>query len=44
MFIDTTVNYSVHLPDAFETSNETYLGICLLNEFIGDETNWTRIG
>lgn len=44
MLLDTTVNYSVHLPDGFDTSNETYPAICLLNKFIKDKTNWTKLG
>ena len=42
--LNTSIKYSVYLPDGFDTSNEKYPIVYLLNGFTGDETNWTRIG
>lgn len=42
--LNSSIKYSVYLPDGFDTSNEKYPIVYLLNGFTGDETNWTRIG
>lgn len=42
--LQKNVNYSVYLPEGFETSTQTYPVVYLLNGFTGNETDWTKIG
>ena len=42
--LDTTVKYSVYLPDGYNDSSDKYPVVYLLNGFTGNETDWTRIG
>lgn len=42
--LNTNVNYSVYLPDGFDTSDELYPVVYLLNGYTGDETNWAQYG
>jgi enterochelin esterase-like enzyme len=42
--LKTKVNYSVYLPDGFETSNQTYPIVYLLNGLNGNETDWIKTG
>ena len=42
--LNSEVKYSVYLPPNFDTSNQSYPVVYLLNGFTGDETAWTRVG
>jgi len=42
--LDTSIKYSVYLPDGYDESKEKYPIIYLLNGFTGDETDWIRKG
>jgi enterochelin esterase-like enzyme len=42
--LNTNVNYSVYLPDGFDTNDELYPVVYLLNGYTGDETNWSQYG
>ncbi|MBO3117711.1 esterase family protein [Winogradskyella sp. DF17] len=42
--LQTTVKYSVYLPEGFEDTTDKYPIVYLLNGFTGNETDWVRIG
>lgn len=42
--LDTSIKYSVYLPDGFNDSDKSFPVVYLLNGYTGDETNWTKIG
>ncbi len=42
--LNTSVKYSVYLPDGFEKTDQSYPVVYLLNGFTGDETDWIRLG
>lgn len=42
--LNTSIKYSVYLPNGFNDTLEKFPVVYLLNGYTGDETNWVRIG
>lgn len=42
--LDTSVKYSVYLPDGYDNASEAYPIVYLLNGFTGNETDWHMEG
>jgi enterochelin esterase-like enzyme len=42
--LNTSVQYSVYLPDGYESSQQEYPVVYLLNGFTGGETDWIILG
>jgi len=42
--LNTKINYSIYLPDGYESSQRSYPIVYLLNGFSGDELDWIHFG
>ncbi|MEY8847483.1 alpha/beta hydrolase [Psychroserpens sp. XS_ASV72] len=42
--LNKEINYSVYLPENYNSSEQTYPVLYLLHGFLGNETDWIRIG